>query len=278
MRRRPWPASSRLRGVSSRRCSRRGGLRRVPQLADSQHDSHGRRVRDIAVGQLLPGQCDGCPRARCADQPSRQLEESLSADRRWRLRRPGPARGESFCRRRQRPGRQWLRGHGGQRRSPGQPPSGRFLRGRPGPQPQLCDREDLRHPHGRCGAHAQLLRTAREIQLFHGMLERGKNASVAASNFADYFDGIIGGDGVWGHASDHVGGSDMPGLTSKWAQTVQLGSITPAQGAALQAAVVQACDGLDGLRGRASSATCRRATSRRSSTACAAQGLRTGHA
>ena len=40
----------------------------------------------------------------------------------------------------------------------------------------------------------------------------------------------------------------MPGLTSKWAQTVQLGSIAPAQGAALQAAVVQACDGLDGVR------------------------------
>jgi feruloyl esterase len=45
-----------------------------------------------------------------------------------------------------------------------------------------------------------------------------------------------------------VGGSDMPGLTSKWAQTVQLGAITPAQGAALHAAVVQACDGLDGVR------------------------------
>jgi feruloyl esterase len=82
---------------------------------------------------------------------------------------------------------------------------------------------------------------------FTGCSNGGKNASVAASNFADYFDGIIGGDGVWGHARDHVGGSDMPGLTSKWAQTVQLGSITPAQGAALHAAVVQACDGLDGV-------------------------------
>lgn len=82
---------------------------------------------------------------------------------------------------------------------------------------------------------------------FTGCSNGGKNASVAASNFADYFDGVIGGDGVWGHARDHVGGSDMPGLTSKWAQTVQLGSITPAQGAALHAAVVQACDGLDGV-------------------------------
>jgi feruloyl esterase len=83
---------------------------------------------------------------------------------------------------------------------------------------------------------------------FTGCSNGGKNASVAASNFADYFDGIVGGDGVWGHARDQVGGSDMPGLTSKWAQTVQLGTITPAQGAALHAAVVQACDGLDGVR------------------------------
>jgi feruloyl esterase len=83
---------------------------------------------------------------------------------------------------------------------------------------------------------------------FTGCSNGGKNASVAAANFADYFDGIVGGDGVWGHARDHVGGSDMPGLTAKWAQTVQLGAITPAQGAALHAAVVQACDGLDGVR------------------------------
>lgn len=83
---------------------------------------------------------------------------------------------------------------------------------------------------------------------FTGCSNGGKNASVAASNFADYFDGVIGGDGVWGHAKDRVGGSDMPGLTSKWAQTVQLGAITPAQGAALHAAVVEACDGLDGVR------------------------------
>ncbi len=83
---------------------------------------------------------------------------------------------------------------------------------------------------------------------FTGCSNGGKNASVAASNFADYFDGIIGGDGVWGHARDQVGGSDMPGLTAKWSQTVQLGAITPAQGAALHAAVVQACDGLDGVK------------------------------
>ena len=83
---------------------------------------------------------------------------------------------------------------------------------------------------------------------FSGCSNGGKNASVAAANYPDYFDAIIGGDGVWGQARDPVGGSDMAGLTSKWAQTVQLGSITPAQGAALHAAVVEACDGLDGVK------------------------------
>jgi len=86
-----------------------------------------------------------------------------------------------------------------------------------------------------------------KYRYFTGCSNGGKNASVAASNFADYFDGIVGGDGVWGHARDHVGGSDMAGLTSKWSQTVQLGAITSTQGAALHAAVVQACDGLDGV-------------------------------
>ncbi len=83
---------------------------------------------------------------------------------------------------------------------------------------------------------------------FSGCSNGGKNASVAAANYPDYFDAIIGGDGVWGQARDPVGGSDMAGLTSKWAQTVQLGAITQAQGDALHAAVVKACDGLDGVQ------------------------------
>ncbi len=83
---------------------------------------------------------------------------------------------------------------------------------------------------------------------FSGCSNGGKNASVAAANYPDYFDAIIGGDGVWGQARDPVGGSDMAGLTSKWAQTVQLGAITQAQGDALHAAVVKACDGLDGVK------------------------------
>lgn len=82
---------------------------------------------------------------------------------------------------------------------------------------------------------------------FAGCSNGGKNASVAAANFADYFDGIIGNAGVWGHASDHVLGSDMPGLTSKWSQSVQVGALTAAKGANLQARTVEACDGLDGV-------------------------------
>jgi feruloyl esterase len=83
---------------------------------------------------------------------------------------------------------------------------------------------------------------------FTGCSNGGKNASVAAANFADGFDGIIGGDGVWGHADDRVGGSDMTGLTSKWSQSVQVGALSPAKGNALYNATVQACDGLDGVK------------------------------
>jgi feruloyl esterase len=82
---------------------------------------------------------------------------------------------------------------------------------------------------------------------FTGCSNGGKNASVAAANFGQYFDGIIGGDGVWGHAGDNVGGSDMAGLTSKWSQSVQVGALPAAKGAALYNAIVAACDSLDGV-------------------------------
>jgi len=82
---------------------------------------------------------------------------------------------------------------------------------------------------------------------FTGCSNGGKNASVAAANFPDDFDGVIGGDGVWGHADDGVGGSDMTGVTSKWSQSVQIGALSAAKGAALYNATVQACDGLDGV-------------------------------
>jgi feruloyl esterase len=40
----------------------------------------------------------------------------------------------------------------------------------------------------------------------------------------------------------------MPGLTAKWAQTMQVGLLTPAQGSDLYAKTVQACDALDGIQ------------------------------
>jgi feruloyl esterase len=86
-----------------------------------------------------------------------------------------------------------------------------------------------------------------KYRYFTGCSNGGKNASVAAANFADYFDGVIGGDGVWGHADDGVGGSDMAGLTSKWAKSVQTGGLPAAKGLALFQKTVEACDALDGV-------------------------------
>ena len=83
---------------------------------------------------------------------------------------------------------------------------------------------------------------------FTGCSNGGKNASVAASNYFDHYDGIVGAAGVWGHADDHVGGADISGLTAKWAQTVQMGWLSPVKGAALRAKIVEACDALDGVR------------------------------
>jgi feruloyl esterase len=83
---------------------------------------------------------------------------------------------------------------------------------------------------------------------FTGCSNGGKNASVAASNYFRHYDGIVGAAGVWGHNDDNVGGADMPGLTAKWIQTVQVGALAPAKGTALYDKVVQACDGLDGVK------------------------------
>jgi feruloyl esterase len=82
---------------------------------------------------------------------------------------------------------------------------------------------------------------------FTGCSNGGKNASVATANFGDYFDGIIGGDGVWGHAIDDVGGSDMAGLTSKWSKSVQIGALSSTKGLVLYNKTVQTCDALDGV-------------------------------
>jgi feruloyl esterase len=52
---------------------------------------------------------------------------------------------------------------------------------------------------------------------------------------------------VYGHADDEMG-SDMPGLTAKWVQTVKVGSLPQAKGDALYAKSVAVCDAMDGLK------------------------------
>lgn len=83
---------------------------------------------------------------------------------------------------------------------------------------------------------------------FVGCSNGGKNASVAASNYMDHYDGIVGQAGVYGHADDDVGGADMPGLTAKWVRTMQVGALPLAKGDALYAKSVAVCDARDGLK------------------------------
>jgi Tannase and feruloyl esterase len=87
---------------------------------------------------------------------------------------------------------------------------------------------------------------------FDGCSNGGKNASVAASRFRKDYDGVIGGDGVWGHADERVGGGDMAGLTAVWARVVNITSTVnlatfPAKLTALYNAQVAKCDALDGI-------------------------------
>jgi feruloyl esterase len=83
---------------------------------------------------------------------------------------------------------------------------------------------------------------------FVGCSNGGKNASVAASNYMDHYDGIVGQAGVYGHSDDHVGGADMPGLTAKWVRTVKVGALPLAKGDLLYDKTVAACDAMDGLK------------------------------
>jgi Tannase and feruloyl esterase len=90
------------------------------------------------------------------------------------------------------------------------------------------------------------------FRYFDGCSNGGKNASVAASKFRENYDGVIGGDGVWGHADEHVGGGDMAGLTAVWARVVNVTNTVnmatfPAKLTALYNAEVAKCDALDGL-------------------------------
>ena len=92
-----------------------------------------------------------------------------------------------------------------------------------------------------------------QYRYFDGCSNGGKNASIAASLLGNDYDGVIGGDGVYGHADDHTGGSDMPGLTAAWARATQVGTadLNPAtlgpKLTALYNAEVAQCDALDGL-------------------------------
>jgi hypothetical protein len=90
------------------------------------------------------------------------------------------------------------------------------------------------------------------FRYFDGCSNGGKNASVAASKFRKDYDGVIGGDGVWGHADERVGGGDMAGLTAVWARVVNVTSTVnpatfPAKLTALYNAEVAKCDALDGI-------------------------------
>jgi len=93
---------------------------------------------------------------------------------------------------------------------------------------------------------------AARYRYFDGCSNGGKNASLAASKFRNDYDGVIGGDGVWGHADEHVGGGDMAGLTAVWARVVNVTNTVnmttfPAKLTALYNAEVAKCDALDGL-------------------------------
>jgi feruloyl esterase len=89
-----------------------------------------------------------------------------------------------------------------------------------------------------------------KYRYFAGCSNGGKNASVAAAVFGDDYDGIVAGDGVYGHNDDNIGGSDMSGMTAKWAASSQATRAVPisaAKGAAVYQAQLAACDAADGV-------------------------------
>jgi len=89
-----------------------------------------------------------------------------------------------------------------------------------------------------------------KYRYFAGCSNGGKNASVAAAVFSDDYDGIVAGDGVYGHNDDGIGGSDMSGMTAKWAASSQATKAVPisaAKGAAVYQAQLAACDAADGI-------------------------------
>lgn len=82
---------------------------------------------------------------------------------------------------------------------------------------------------------------------FDGCSNGGKNASVIMASLGDDYDGVVSGDGVYGHSQENTGGSDMSGLTASWAVIQQLPRVSAANGALVYSAQLAACDAADGL-------------------------------
>jgi feruloyl esterase len=86
-----------------------------------------------------------------------------------------------------------------------------------------------------------------KYRYFVGCSNGGKNGSVAMATFADDYDGVVAGSGVYGHSRDNTGGSDMSGLVASWARNLQQPALSVAKGEALYKAQVDACDYVDGV-------------------------------
>jgi hypothetical protein len=63
----------------------------------------------------------------------------------------------------------------------------------------------------------------------------------------DDYDGVVAGDGVYGHSDEDTGGSDMSGMTAAWARVQQQVPISAAKGALVYQAELAACDATDGI-------------------------------
>ena len=89
--------------------------------------------------------------------------------------------------------------------------------------------------------------TAAKYRYFAGCSNGGKNASVAMAALGNDYDGVVSGDGVYGHSDEDTGGSDMSGMTAAWARAQQQVPISAAKGALVYAAQLAACDANDGI-------------------------------
>jgi feruloyl esterase len=85
------------------------------------------------------------------------------------------------------------------------------------------------------------------FRYFDGCSNGGKNASVAMATLGDDYDGVVAGDGVYGHSIEDTGGGDMSGMTAAWARAQQQVPLSPAKGALVYAAQLAACDADDGI-------------------------------